>query len=43
MVEQNALVWSHISEAHRCSEPMSPSSTLSMAKEVISIPLKSVA
>ena len=43
MVEQKALAWSHMSEAHRCSEPMSPSRTLSMAKEVMSIPLKSVA
>ena len=43
MLEQKALAWSKTSEAHRCSEPMSPSSALSMAKEVMSIPLKSVA
>ena len=43
LVEQKALAWSHMSEAHRCSEPMSPGRTLPMAKEVMSIPLKSVA
>ena len=43
MVEQKALAWSQMSEAHRCSEPMSPTSVRSMANEVVSIPLKSVA
>ena len=43
MLEQKALACSQMSEARRCSVPMSPSSTLHMAKEVMSIPLKSVA